>query len=203
MIFEQFSVGNMQNFVYLFANEQSREGFIVDPAFDQQKILEKIKAHKINLTRIILTHHHFDHVNAANQVKSQTGAEIICHRETAPLLHGAATADRLIDDNYSFNLGADKISFLHTPGHAPGSVCLLIADKWLVTGDTLFINDCGRADLPGSDPKVLYESLQRLKTLPDHLLVCAGHDYGPQPMRTLGEEKRCNPVLTVKSYADF
>ncbi|KAF1082475.1 MAG: Hydroxyacylglutathione hydrolase [Candidatus Rifleibacterium amylolyticum] len=203
MIFEQLSLGNMQNFCYLFADETGREGFIIDPAFDHNKILATIKKHKVNLTRIILTHHHFDHINAASQVKAQTGAEIICHRDTAPLLHGATTPDRLIDEGYSFTLGDRKVICLHTPGHAPGSICLLVADKWLVTGDTLFINDCGRADLPGSDPKQLFASLQRLKSLPDHLIVCTGHNYGPLPTRTLGEEKRLNPALNAKSFEEF
>lgn len=203
MIFEQLSIGDMHNYSYIFADQQSREGFVVDPAFDHQKILDSIKKHKINLTRIILTHHHFDHINAANAVKAQSGAEIICHRETAPLLHGAAASDRLIDDGYSFSVGNNKVICLHTPGHAPGSLCLIVADKWLVSGDTLFVNDCGRADLSGSNPKDLFASLQRLKSLPDHLVLCPGHNYGPSPTRTLGEEKRLNPAMLAATFADF
>jgi glyoxylase-like metal-dependent hydrolase (beta-lactamase superfamily II) len=203
MIFEQLSIGNMHNFCYLFADPESREGFVVDPAFDHNKILAAIKKNRINLTRIVLTHHHFDHINAANQIKSQSGAEIICHRETTPLLHGAASCDRQIDDGYTFNSGVIKVTCLHTPGHAPGSLCLIVADKWLVSGDTLFVNDCGRADLAGSDPKALFNSLQRIKTLPDHLIVCPGHNYGPSPTRTLGEEKRLNPTLVAKNYDTF
>jgi glyoxylase-like metal-dependent hydrolase (beta-lactamase superfamily II) len=203
MIFEQLSLGNMHNYTYLFADELTREGFIVDPGFDHDKILATIRKHKVNLTRIILTHHHYDHIAAANQVKAQTGAEILCHRETAPLLHGAASYDRLIDEGYSFNLGNNKIVCLYTPGHAPGSLCLLVADKWLVTGDTMFINDCGRADLAGSDPKLLFASLQRLKSLPDHLIVCCGHNYGPYPTRTLGEEKRLNPTMNARNLDEF
>ncbi|MBU1106425.1 MAG: MBL fold metallo-hydrolase [Candidatus Riflebacteria bacterium] len=203
MIFEQLNLGNMQNFSYLFADSLTHEGFIIDPAFDHVVIMEAVKRLKINLTRIILTHHHFDHINAANPIKSQTGAEIICHRETAPLLHGGASYDRLIDDNYSFTTGNSKIVCLHTPGHAPGSLCLIVSDKWLITGDTLFINDCGRADLAGSSPKALFESLQRLKALPDHLIVCPGHNYGPAPTRILGKEKQLNPTLLAKNIEEF
>jgi len=203
MIFIQLPVGKMQNWSYLFADPVSREGMVIDPAFEADKILAAIKEHNINLVRIILTHHHFDHINAATSVKSRTGAEIVCHRATAGLLHGGASYDRLIDDGDRFRLGDKEVSCLHTPGHAPGSICLVIADKWLITADTLFINDCGRADLPGSEPEALFNSLQLLKELPDHLAVCPGHDYGPMPTRSLGEEKRSNPALLAASFSDF
>ncbi|OGK06379.1 MAG: hypothetical protein A2W80_15390 [Candidatus Riflebacteria bacterium GWC2_50_8] len=203
MIFEQLSLGNMRNYCYLFADSQSHEGFVVDPGFDHVKIIEAVKRHKINLTRIIFTHHHFDHISAANSVKAHSGAEIICHRDTAPLLHGAASYDRLIDDGYTFKVGNCKVVCMHTPGHAPGSICLIVDDKWLVTGDTLFINDCGRADLDGSNPQALFDSLQRLKKLPDHLIVCSGHNYGPAATRTLGEEKLLNPVMNAKNLEEF
>ena len=203
MIFEQLSVGHMHNFCYLFADSQTHEGFVVDPAFDHEIIMTAIKRLKINVSRIVLTHHHFDHVYAAVPIKAHTGAEIICHRETAALLHGNASYDRLIDDGYSFKTGSNNVVCLHTPGHAPGSICLVVDDKWLVTGDTLFVNDCGRIDLPESDPKAMFASLQRLKNLPDHLIVCPGHDYGPAPTRTLGEEKRLNPTLKAATLKEF
>lgn len=204
MIFAQISVGKMQNYSYLFADPVSREGVVIDPAFDHDAILAAIRNGGVNLTRIVLTHHHFDHINATSQLKAHSGAEVICHRETAPLLHGGAAYDRLVDDGYSFKIGEYiRAVCLHTPGHAPGGLCLVINDQWLVTGDTLFIGDCGRADLPGSDPQALYKSLQRLKTLPDHLIVCPGHNYGPAPTRTLGEEKRLNPTLLAASLEEF
>lgn len=203
MIFIQLPVGKMQNWSYIFADPESREGMVIDPAFDAEKILKAVKDNNINLVRIILTHHHFDHINATTAVKAHSGAEVFCHRETSRLLHGGASYDSLINDNDRFRLGQKEIKCLHTPGHAPGSICLEIDDKWLITADTLFINDCGRADLPGSNPEELFNSLQRLKTLPDHLIVCPGHDYGPVVSRTLGEEKRSNPALLAASYADF
>ncbi len=204
MIFVQISVGKTQNYSYLFADPVSHEGLVIDPAFDHESILATIRDYGVNLTKIILTHHHFDHINATSQIKSHTGAEVICHRETGPLLHGGASYDRLVDDGFSFKIGDSiKAVCLHTPGHAPGSLCVVINDQWLVSGDTLFVGDCGRADLPGSDPAALFASLQRLKTLPDHLLVCPGHNYGPASTRTLGEEKRSNPTLLVRNLEEF
>ncbi|GAB4281435.1 MAG: MBL fold metallo-hydrolase [Candidatus Rifleibacteriota bacterium] len=203
MIFEQFTVGNMENFSYLFADEESKEGFIVDPAHDHEKILRVVKQHSVNLTRILLTHHHYDHVNAAEAVKARTGAEIICHRETAALLRGNSTYDKLIDEGDRFHVGKDEVSCLHVPGHAPGSICLVVADKWLVTGDTMFIGDCGRADLAGGNIEELFASLQKIKQLPDHLIVCPGHNYGPVKLRTLGEEKRLSKVLLARNLEEF
>lgn len=203
MIFEQFIVGNMSNFSYLFADEETHEGFAVDPAFDHEKIIQVVKSHSVNLTRIILTHHHFDHVNAADSLKARTGAEIICHRETSTLLRGNTSYDKLIDDGDTFKIGNNVVSCLHVPGHAPGSICLVVGDKWLVTGDTLFIGDCGRSDLPGGDIAALFKSLQKIKQLPDHLIVCSGHNYGPAKLRTLGEEKISNPVLIADSFEKF
>lgn len=203
MHFSQINVGNMANFSYLFADEQSREGMLIDPAFDHEKICGLVKKESINLTHIVLTHHHYDHVNAAEAVKARTGAQIFCHPETVPLLHGSSACDKMLNDGDSFVIGSEKVEVLHTPGHAPGSICLIVANKWLVTGDTLFINDCGRSDLPGGDFKTLFQSLQKIKTLPDHLIVCSGHDYGPARTRTLGEEKAANPVLLAPDLAAF
>lgn len=199
----QIRVGSMQNFCYIFFDEISLAGFVVDPAFDQRKIIETIKENKLDIGHIVLTHHHHDHINATAAIKSHTGAQIICHQETARLLHGDADYDNLIEDGFSLKTGEHKTLCLHTPGHAPGSLCLIVADKWLVTADTLFIGDCGRADLKGSNPEDLFRSLQRLKQLSDDLIVCPGHDYGKMPTRKLGEEKRSNPALLAASFADF
>ncbi len=199
----QIRVGNMQNFCYIFFDENSQIGFVVDPAFDQKKIIDTIKENGLNISHIVLTHHHHDHINATPALKANTGAEIICHSETAPLLHGDAAYDRLIEDGFSFTIGEEKVYCLHTPGHAPGSLCLNVAERWLVTADTLFIGDCGRADLKGSDPQALFNSLQKIKKLSDNLIVCPGHDYGKLPTQALGEEKRSNPALLAASFAEF
>lgn len=193
----------MANFSYVFADEGSREAILIDPAFDHEKLCRHLKDNSLNLTRIILTHHHYDHVNASTQVKARTGAEIYCHPETTPLLKGNASNDRHLHDGDRFNLGDKTVEVIHTPGHAPGSVCLIVADEWLVTGDTLFIGDCGRTDLPGGSIETLFSSLQKIKKLPDHLIVCSGHNYGPAKLRSLGEEKRLNPVLLATTLDEL
>lgn len=203
MIFEQFNVGQMYNYCYLFADDSTKEGFIVDPSFEPEKIQQRIKKHGVNLTKIFLTHHHFDHVNAADSVKTGTGARIICHKDSVLHLQGEASHDDLIDDNDILKIGEISVRCIHTPGHAPGSICLIVNEKYLITGDTLFIGNCGRADLPGSNPEELFNSLQKIKELDGNLIVCPGHHYGSTPMRTLAEEIKLNPTLKASNYSEF
>lgn len=204
MIFKQITVGKMANYCYIFADSETKEGFVVDPAFDADKILKIIKENSLNITNIILTHHHYDHINVTNSIKARTGATVICHPETERLVRGEANIDKLIEDGEEFSIGKEiSVKAIHTPGHAPGSICLIISNKWLVTGDTLFVGDCGRADLPGSNPEQLFNSLQKLKTLPGNLIVCPGHNYGPEPTRTLAIEKGSNPTLLAASLKEF
>lgn len=204
MIFDQLSVGSMSNFCYLVGDDESHEGFIVDPAFDGEKIVGRAKALKLDITRIILTHHHFDHVNAAKAVKARTGASIMAHPGCEEFLRGEVRLDGTLSDGQGFSCGKDcLVKVFHTPGHAPGGICLLVSDKWLITGDTLFVGNCGRTDLEGGDARELFASLGRLKRLPDGLIVCPGHDYGRSPTATLGEEKRLNPALAAGTFEEF
>ncbi|MBF0408435.1 MAG: MBL fold metallo-hydrolase [Candidatus Riflebacteria bacterium] len=205
MLFEQIQVGRMGNYAYLVGTQTAGEALVVDPGFDSEKILNAAKKHELKIRYIILTHHHYDHVDTAMSLKSVTGAEILAHEETERLLKGKVKIDRNLSDGESFMLEASdaEIKVLHTPGHAPGSICLVIDNKWLITGDTLFIGTCGRTDLPGGNSRVLFESMQKIKALPDHLIVMSGHDYGSVSKRSLGEEKKLNPVLISSDFEAF
>jgi len=101
-----------------------------------------------------------------------------------------------VDSGDTLTLGDDEVEFLHTPGHTPGSQCFRVRDV-LVSGDTLFLQGCGRVDLPGSDPDAMYASLRKLATLPDDTVVFPGHQYSPQPHETLAAVRRMNPYLTI------
>lgn len=204
MIFEQLSVGTMDNYVYLVGDPKTRDGFVVDPAFDAEKILEAARRLKVNLNRIVLTHDHYDHVNAAMMVKAKTGAKILAHPTCEQRLRGTVTVDGPLNDGDEFTLeGGQKIRVIHTPGHTPGGICLIVDDKWLITGDTLFVGNCGRTDLPGGSPRELFGSLSKLKALPEQLLVMPGHNYGPAPSRVLKDEKRLNPAMAADSFEAF
>jgi len=204
MVFEQIRLGQGANFAYLFADREDGTGFAVDPAFELEPLLRQLAAHRVTLARIVLTHHHSDHVNRAEELRVRTGAAIYAHEATGRLLKGRPALDGTLADGEVFTVGAGlEAHVLVTPGHAPGGLCLVVADRWLVTGDALFVGDCGRTDLAGGDTRQLFESLQRLKRLPGHLLVCPGHDYGPAPTRPLAEELRLNPALLAPNVEAF
>lgn len=94
--------------------------------------------------------------------------------------------------------------FLLTPGHTPGSICILVNNEAIITGDTLFIGDCGRTDLPGGNLTQMYNTLHyKIKSLPDHLIVYPGHNYGNKPFDTLGNQKLTNKTLVVKNLEEF
>lgn len=206
MVFEQIAQGRTRNFTYLFANRPGGGGFAVDPGPDSvpDRLLETVRNLKVKVDAVVLTHHHADHVAGATALAAATGAAVLAHAETARLLSGRVRVDRFLADGETLRWeNGLTAEVLATPGHAPGSVCLVVSGNWLVTGDTLFIGDCGRIDLPGGDAAALFRSLQRLKALPDNLEVCPGHDYGPVPRRLLGDEKRLNPTLRAVDLAAF
>jgi len=204
MFLEALRVGTIGNFCYLIGDEDGGNGVVIDPAFDPDRIMSCLKTHRLNVTQIILTHHHFDHIDAAAAIKARTGAAILAHKACEPFLRGSVRIDvPAVDGAEAAWQGNGRIEILHTPGHSPGGICLIVADTWLITGDTLFIGNCGRTDLEGGDAKVLYKSLGRLKRLSDKLIVCPGHDYGSAPSRTLGEEKRLNPALSAVTFEEF
>lgn len=203
MIFEQVPVGSMENFSYIIGEEKG-EALVVDPAFDLQKITSIIKMKELNVTRIILTHNHSDHVSGAMALKARTGALVCAFQGAEHILRGSVSLDEKFLDGQTFLCGKSlKVFVLHTPGHTPDGICLVVDGTWLITGDTLFIGNCGRADLPQSSSKELFKSLQRIKQLPDSLIVCPGHDYGPAKTRLLSEEKHLNPTLRAESFEEF
>lgn len=204
MFLEPLRVGSIGNFCYLLGDAEGGTGLVVDPAFDPDLILAAVRKHRLDVTRIVLTHHHFDHINAATALKARTGATITAHRACEPLVRGSVHIDAYIADGTDMDWkGNGRIEVLHTPGHSPGGICLIADGRWLITGDTLFIGNCGRTDLEGGDAQALFQSLARLKRLPDGLIVCPGHDYGPAPSRLLGEEKRLNPALAATTFEEF
>jgi len=122
------------------------------------------------------------------------------HREEADGLRqitGLSESDLVrVDSGDTLKLAEVEIEFLHTPGHTPGSQCFLVRES-LVSGDTLFVQGCGRVDLPGADPDEMYRSLQRLSELPDEVMLLPGHNYGGAPQQSMGETKRTNSYLRI------
>lgn len=193
MIFEQIPVGIMQNFSYLIGDEDSRIGAIVDPGWDVDKILEIAEKHNVSIKLILLTHAHYDHANRIGDMADATDATVYVHKEEVNEIKNKGIGKiKTIEDNDEIKIGKIKIEVIHTPGHTPGSVCFLINNKKLITGDTLFVENIGRVDLPEGDAKIMLESLKKLKKLDDNIEVYPGHDYGSKPNSTIGYEKKNN-----------
>ncbi len=209
MILEQFRVGEMKVCCYLLGCEESGKGVVIDPGGDEEKILARIRELELEIPWIINTHCHPDHTCGNARLRSATGAAIILHEEDIALLAdpGAAAcfarmglpdsppADRAVRDGDIIRAGGLEIRVLHTPGHSPGSICLL-CETDLFTGDSLFVGSAGRVDLPGGDFNTLINGLAaKVATLPDSTVIRPGHDYGDTPFSTVGREKRENPFL--------
>ncbi|MEM2926152.1 MAG: MBL fold metallo-hydrolase [Candidatus Bathyarchaeia archaeon] len=200
MIFLQIPVGNYRNFAYLLADEATRLCVIVDPGFGFDKILRFLEDHRLKVKYIIGTHSHPDHIFSCQKLASRTGAKVIMHKESR------AYKDQTVEDGDVLRVGALKIRVLHTPGHTPDSICLLIEDgkRKLLTGDTLFVGGCGRTDLQGGNPEELYDSLfEKILKLEDDVEIYPGHDYGDKPSSTIGMERYHNKILNLRSKGEF
>lgn len=203
---ERLQLGPMQNFVYLLTPTVPGRLAVVDPGWDSQAILSHVEGLGRTVTDIILTHHHEDHRNAVEALLAVHPARVHVHKAERPWLKGLGwlTDCVLHDGGDVVELGgAAQVRLIHTPGHTPGSQCLLAGDR-LLTGDSLFIDGCGRCDLPGGDAASLFQSLHKtLGALPGTTRVLPGHDYGPVQDATLDEQKASNPYLKLQTVADF
>jgi len=194
----QFLVGEMDNFTYLIIDEKAKKAIIVDPSWNIEKIFDYLKKNNINNEFIINTHSHFDHVIGNDKVVKMTGAKIIQHK-ASPLKKDIDTYD-----GQSIKFENTNIRIIHTPGHSQDSICLVIDDKIILTGDTLFVGSCGRVDLPGSNPDDMYYSIYNIiGNLDENLIVYPGHHYGSTKTSTLKEEKKNNFVFKFHNKDEF
>lgn len=185
------------NFSYIVADEDTLDAAVVDSSYNADEIVKIIKNEKLQLKYIINTHEHSDHTAGNIELQSIFGAKIVAHKQSKMLL------DLPVDEDKTIKIGKISIKIIYTPGHSPDSICLLINDKILLTGDTLFVGECGRTDFPGGNTKSMYESLKKLQKLNDKIKVFPGHDYGLKSSSTIGEEKKSNYTLKPRNLKEF
>ena len=215
LIIEQIQIGPMLNFTYIVGSNTTREIVLVDPAWDIDALLKHIDDKDYALTGVLVTHYHPDHVGGAMRGEGIQGvAEVMARRpvkvyankleaQGVQKVTGISDSDiKKVDSGDTLDVGQVEIEFLHTPGHTPGSQCFRVKNT-LVSGDTLFIDGCGRVDLPGSDSEAMFHSLQKLKSLPDDTLLLPGHNYSHVPNATIGETKAANTYLHVKDLTTW
>jgi len=199
---QQIELGPMQNFVYLVGSAETKEVAVVDPGWEAEKIAEAAEADEMRITKVLITHTHFDHVKALPDLLEKVKAKVYVHKAEAEFLKGLGSDLVKVEGGDEIRVGDVSVRFLHTPGHTPGSQCFFLEDK-LISGDTLFVGTCGRCDLPGGDPEQMYRSLSKLKELDDRTILYPGHNYADRPFSTLSEEKRSNYFLQVSSLKQF
>jgi glyoxylase-like metal-dependent hydrolase (beta-lactamase superfamily II) len=193
----QFQVGNMENFTYILEDEESGEAIILDPSWNLDEIQKEIVRRDLKIKYIVNTHHHFDHTLGNEAMAKETTAQILQY-EASTLKHDISLVDR-----QKIKFGNSELTVFHTPGHSKDSICL-VGDGKIFTGDTLFVGNCGRVDLPGGSARELYHSLfDILGKMDENLVLYPGHNYGSTPVSTLGKEKQNNFVLQKRSEQEF
>lgn len=203
-----WTLGPMGNNVYLLVND-SDKSIVVDPAWNDEFIVQEAEEKHKPIGLILLTHGHFDHCLSVSYIKEKTGAEIWIHEKDVDYLERISqkardefgidlpmkdvNAEKTLTDNEIIKWGEEEIKVIHTPGHTPGGVCFLFDNK-LITGDTLFQGSVGRWDLSGGDGKLLFKSIRdRILKLGDDIEIYPGHG----PKSTIGQEKRHNQFLKM------
>ncbi len=201
----QLTLGPMKNFIYLVGHPASDLVVAVDPAWDAKAIEAAAEADGKRLAGLWLSHHHHDHTNAVAELLARHDLPVYVQaveHDFAPTVR-FGDAVKKVGPDHSFEVGGLALRCIHTPGHTPGSQCLL-AGGALVSGDTVFVDHCGRCDLKGGDPRQMFDSLHRvLAQLPDETVLYPGHDYGAVPVSTLEREKRVNPYYLANTVEKF
>ena len=201
MLIEMISVGQLQANTYIIGDEETGQAVVIDPGDEGDRILEVIKANNLQINEIICTHAHFDHVGAVGDIKKETGAKIIMHKQDLDTYSLAKDQgafwgfqvddlpqpDGFVDEGDEIKIGSLSFKVLHTPGHSKGGICLY-GEGIVFTGDTIFKGSIGRTDFPGGSIEELKSSFRRIIELPDNTRVLSGH--GPET--TIGYEKKTN-----------
>ncbi len=206
----------MVNFVYLIGDRETGEAVVIDPAYDPAGILDVLAADDMTLTGVLATHYHSDHVGGSmmgwevagvKELLELTQVPIHVQAEESPLVQKVTglTESELVSHRGGdvVMVGDLPIELVHTPGHTPGSQCFML-DGALVSGDTLFLDGCGRTDLPGGDPVALYHSLvDTLAKVPDDAILFPGHMYSAAPAASMGDTRRSNFVFRPRNEQEW
>ena len=212
VIVKQMEVGRMAVYAYLVGCGKTKEALVIDPAGDEDRILQEANKKGLKIKYIVNTHSHVDHILGNKRMQDLTNATIVIHeKEAYALTHqspqtlnmfGAEPsppAGRTVKDGDVITVGEVSLSVIHTPGHSPGAICLY-GHGLVFTGDTLFVGGVGRTDLGDGSYEELVSSIRnKLFTLPDSTVVLPGHNYGSAPKSTIGREKVNNPYVGSRS----
>lgn len=215
LIVEQIQIGPMQNFAYLIGDKATREVVVIDPAWDIEGLLNFVDERDYTLKGALVTHYHPDHCGGSFGHNVVEGVAALLERHALPIyanehevagvqkVTGVSKTDlKSVSSGDKLAVGDIEIEFLHTPGHTPGSQCFRVKHT-LISGDTLFIDGCGRVDLPGSNSEDMFNSLRKLAELPDETILLPGHNYSAVAHATMGETKRTNAYMRINNLESW
>lgn len=197
-------LGPMENFVYLLHDHATNQAAVVDPAWDIDEIIRLARKKDLQITDILLTHSHHDHVNGVEHILNHYDAQIHLLKDEAKFWGAVLEKPGLHHGGDIIKLGKSEIEVLHTPGHTPGSACYLLGND-LIAGDTLFVFGCGRCDLTGGNPEQMFTTLKHMRShLAGNTLLHPGHNYAPtHPTSTIKNQIEGNPFLHFDQKEDF
>lgn len=204
MILQSLVVGPLQVNCFIIGDEKSKKGLIIDPGDEPDRIIDLASDLDLQINYVICTHGHFDHIGAVDDIKNAFNCHIVLHKDDLIVYQNSyrialswgldaneqSMPDMLIEEGEVIMLGESKFYIIHTPGHSPGSICILGKD-FVVTGDTLFAGSIGRTDFPGGDYNKIGQSFKRLMSYDKSLKVLPGHG----PFSTIAEELSTNPFV--------
>lgn len=215
LIVEQIQIGPMQNFAYLIGDKATREVVVIDPAWDIDGLLNFVDERDYTLKGALVTHYHPDHCGGSFGHNVVEGVAALLERHALPIyanehevagvqkVTGVSKTDlKSVSSGDKLAVGDVDIEFLHTPGHTPGSQCFRVKHT-LISGDTLFIDGCGRVDLPGSNSEDMFNSLRKLAELPDETILLPGHNYSAVAHATMGDTKRTNAYMRINNLESW
>jgi glyoxylase-like metal-dependent hydrolase (beta-lactamase superfamily II) len=212
----QAQLGPMANFVYIIGDPSTHKAAVVDPAWDIERIIKYTQSKGYTIEQILISHYHQDHlgghlmghnIEGAAELIGRIQAKVYVNKHEADgvkKVSGLSDSDLVkVEAGDVLKVGNLEVKYIHTPGHTPGSQCFLVEGN-LISGDTLFVNSCGRVDLPGANPEDMYYSLNHtLKNLDDTTVVFPGHAYSEESSTTIGDQKRHNMYMRFNNLDDF
>ena len=205
LLLEQMEVGPMENFIYFIGDKISKEVVIIDPAWDVKHLIDYAKQNELIIKAACVTHGHFDHTNGVEELLKHFDIPVYINKNEMDFFkfNWGNENVRKIDSGEKLKVGNTEIQFIHTPGHTPGSQCFLVNSN-LVSGDTLFINGCGRCDLPGGNPEQMFDTISNtLLKMSDDTIIFPGHNYADKKHDTLANQKLTNPYMQYDNLKSF
>jgi hydroxyacylglutathione hydrolase len=203
LFIKQMEIGPMANYIYFVGSKSLKQLLVVDPAWDVDCIRAEAATLDMQITAALITHGHPDHTNGINDLLKTHDIPIYVSKHEASFYKPIAENVTEVSDADILELADIKIEFMHTPGHTPGSQCFLLHGN-LVSGDTLFLDGCGRCDLPGGDAEIMFDTISnKLLKLPDSTIIYPGHNYHHLDCDSLQNQKQTNHYLRCNNLHEF